>query len=140
MEKFEIILFAALFIHWIADFIFQSDEDAKNKSKSMKHLLSHTFTYSLTWFCALVLLKLSLIITNNDYYWIESYCLYLFVLVTFTIHTITDYLTSRLNSKLWAEGKVHNFFVSIGFDQILHYIQLYFTIKYLLWLPTLQYL
>jgi len=55
----------------------------------------------------------------------------LFFLITFVAHTITDYFTSRLNSKLWAEGKVHWFFVSIGFDQILHYIQLFSTYQIL---------
>lgn len=54
-----------------------------------------------------------------------------FWLITFIAHTITDYFTSRLNSKLWSEGKVHNFFVSVGFDQVLHYVQL-FTTYYLL--------
>jgi hypothetical protein len=54
-----------------------------------------------------------------------------FWLITFVCHTITDYFTSRLNSRLWAKGDVHNFFVSIGFDQVLHYVQL-FTTYYLL--------
>jgi len=55
----------------------------------------------------------------------------LFLPITFVAHTITDYFTSRLNSKLWVEGKVHYFFVAVGGDQILHYVQL-FTTYYLL--------
>lgn len=38
-----------------------------------------------------------------------------------------DYFTSRLNSKLWAQGRTHDFFVAVGFDQVLHYIQLILT-------------
>jgi len=55
----------------------------------------------------------------------------LFCLITFITHTITDYFTSRLNSKLWEQGKVHNFFVALSFDQILHYVQLFLTYWFL---------
>jgi len=41
-------------------------------------------------------------------------------------------LPAGINAKLWAKGDVHNFFVSIGFDQVLHYIQLFITFKYLM--------
>lgn len=56
-----------------------------------------------------------------------NYNMYWFVPITFIFHTITDYFTNRLNSKLWAKGDVHNFFVSVGFDQCLHYVQLFLT-------------
>jgi hypothetical protein len=55
----------------------------------------------------------------------------LFVWITFLSHTIQDYFTSRLNSRLWAKGDTHNFFVSIGWDQVLHYTQLLLTYYYL---------
>jgi hypothetical protein len=67
----------------------------------------------------------------NHYWGVYIPLGFLFVLITFIAHTITDYFTSRLNSKLWQQGKVHNFFISVGFDQVLHYIQL-FTTYYLL--------
>ncbi len=70
-----------------------------------------------------------------------------FMVITFIAHTVIDYFTSRLNSKLWARAEywrkrtetdspgypelqgrfVHRFFVSIGFDQLLHFIQLLLT-------------
>ncbi len=62
--------------------------------------------------------------------WIVWSTLY-FCMITLITHTITDYFTSRLNSKLWAGGKVHYFFVSVGFDQVLHYGQLFLTYHYL---------
>ena len=109
-----------LITHWIADFVLQSDWQAKNKSKRWDALLAHTGIYSLVWFIVMA------------YYHSEdpSIGLY-FAIITMIAHTATDYITSRINSKLWADGKVHYFFVSIGFDQILHYIQLAVTYHYL---------
>lgn len=113
-------IFAILFIHWIADFVCQTDWQAKNKSKDNYALLSHTTGYSLVWFMA-----------GLPFYSYAPILFFAFIGITFVAHTITDYYTSRLNSKLWAAGKVHYFFVSVGFDQILHYVQL-FTTYYLL--------
>ena len=113
-----LIIIGILFFHWIADFVIQKDEDAKGKSSSWRHLLSHTIDYSLVWY----ILSFILVFTGvlpTIFLW--------FAPITFVIHTMTDYCTSRLNSILWAKGDVHNFFVSVGFDQFLHYVQLFGT-------------
>jgi len=119
-------IFGILIVHWIADFILQSDADAKGKSVYMKHLVSHTFLYSLFWVAPLLIYSIL-----NDLYHVTAgkklHNKFYFVIITFILHTVTDYFTSRLNSKLWAAGKTHNFFVSIGFDQLLHYFQLFIT-------------
>lgn len=58
---------------------------------------------------------------------------YFFMLsITFITHWITDYNTSRWTSKLWAKGDVHNFFVVVGGDQLIHYLTLLITYKILL--------
>lgn len=128
-------IFSIIVIHWIADFVLQTDKQAKGKSKNWSDLLSHTSIYSLVW------LLIGFGIFLNDFkpynqihntqmndYWNHYIPLgLLFVFITFICHTITDYFTSRLNSKLWAKGQTHKFFVSIGFDQILHYVQLFLT-------------
>jgi Protein of unknown function (DUF3307) len=120
-----IIILSILFIHWVADFVLQTDKQAKGKSKNWSDLLAHTFTYSTMWiFASCLLIGYESKGHTTQWYVIHSI---LFGLVTFICHTITDYFTSRLNSKLWAKGDVHNFFVSIGFDQYLHYIQLFVT-------------
>ena len=36
-----------LFLHWVFDFVFQTDYMARNKSKSIKALASHVAIYSL---------------------------------------------------------------------------------------------
>lgn len=46
-------------------------------------------------------------------------------------HIATDAITSRINSKLWAAKKVHWFFVSVGFDQWIHFVTLILVYKYL---------
>lgn len=102
-------IFILLPFHWFGDFIIQSDDEAKNKSTSIKSLLFHTSKYSLIMFiCGLLLFSFKIAL--------------IFGLIQFITHTVIDYFTSKINSKLWKAGKVHNFFVSTGFDQCLHYI------------------
>lgn len=118
-------IFTIIVIHWLADFVLQTDSQAKGKSKNWSDLLSHTMNYTTVWgFVGTTLIVINLFYPFFEY---KSWSLTLFVLITFIAHTITDYFTSRLNSKLWTEGKTHLFFVSIGFDQILHYVQLFLT-------------
>lgn len=126
------IVLGMLFVHWFADFVLQDPDDAVLKSTSKKHLLSHTIGYSLVWYT----LGVIYVLFNLDTYihWHLTY----FVLITFTVHTITDYFTSKLNSKLWkivektgSRKAAHNFFVSVGFDQFLHFLQLFLTFKLL---------
>lgn len=112
-----------LFYHWIADFIVQTDEEAKGKSTDNVMLLSHTSTYAAMWVIPGLILSL--------FYHIPPILVLEFIAITFVAHTITDYITSRLNKYLWEKGDVHNFFVSIGFDQLLHYAQLLITFKLL---------
>jgi hypothetical protein len=128
-------IFGIIIIHWIADFIFQDERWAIGKSKNWKDLLSHTFTYSVIWYAVIVCFA---IIGNHfngptikDLGW--SSWMMLFPVITFIFHTATDYVTSRIVSKKFAEGKygspIPNFgaFSIIGFDQVLHYIQLFLT-------------
>jgi len=105
-----------LAIHWFADFVMQTDKQAKGKSRQWKWLLSHTATYSLFWFIP-ILIIFNLNVLSAIY----------FVLITFVIHTAQDYVTSRINSRLHQQNKIHEFFVSVGFDQLLHFIQLLLT-------------
>ena len=125
-----LVAFIITIIHWFADFVLQTDWQAQNKSKSNFALLSHTSNYSLVWLLPMCLVfgKMKEGATTEWIVWTTLY----FSIITFFAHTITDYFTSRLNSKLWSAGKVHYFFVSVGFDQVLHYGQLFLTYHYLL--------
>ncbi len=119
MTIIEII--SILLIHWFADFVLQTHWQAFNKSKNNEALTMHVLSYSAIWF---VISHYMILIGFNP-------IIILFAPITFIFHWITDYYTSRINSKLWAKGNVHGFFVSVGFDQVLHYVQLILCYKYL---------
>ena len=94
--------------------------------------MTHTFIYSMIW---LVLLSFyGLFIAHDHTLEVPLYVLLvpiLFALITFIIHTITDYITSREVHKYFDKKDTHNGFIIIGLDQILHYVQIYLTIKLL---------
>lgn len=79
------IIIAILVIHWIADFLCQTDKMAQGKSKNWSDLLEHTLLYSL------IFLIFSLFLFKCD-----AVSCSLFWLITFICHTVTDYFTSKL--------------------------------------------
>lgn len=116
------IVFAIIIIHYIADFIVQTDWQAKNKSKSWEALLNHTFIYSAIF--GLIMCFILPVESNKH---LPTY----FFLITFICHTIIDYFTSRWVKKSFEKQDYHLGFVKIGFDQILHYTQLLLTFYFL---------
>lgn len=137
MEINLLVVLAIIIIHWFADFLMQDEKWALGKSKNWSDLLSHTVTYSLVWLvigiiCEFTRMCLTLEVTKFNYLPI----LY-FSLITFIAHTITDYFTSRIVSKKFANQQygspIPNFggFTIIGIDQVLHYAQLFLTYYFL---------
>lgn len=104
-----------LIIHFLADFGLQTGDQAVNKYKSNLYLFYHVGMYSLVWLFAMYgytgLLLPSI----------------LFAAITFVCHFATDYVTSKISHKFFEEKDFHNGFVTVGFDQVLHYCQLLFT-------------
>jgi hypothetical protein len=116
-----------LVIHWVADFLMQTEAQATNKSKDNYWLLTHVSIYSFMWLVILLGFRF------------EPIGVLKFTLITFIAHFITDYFTSRWTSKLYKKGKFYGFpafFSVIGLDQILHYIQL--IVCFLLFIKELQ--
>jgi hypothetical protein len=129
-----IITLGIIFCHWVFDFVFQDEKWALGKSKSIKCLLMHTITYSaLWWFPILTIFTVGYIYPGTPLDNLNWYIIGLFPLITFVFHTLTDYITSKIVSKRFADGyyggPIPNFggFAIIGFDQVLHYIQLFLT-------------
>ena len=87
-----------VWLHFFADFVLQSDYVARNKSSNNKILALHCLIYSI------------------PFLWLG----WVFALFNGLCHFITDYITSRVSSKLYKSGEIHWFFVVIGFDQAVH--------------------
>ena len=97
---------ALLGVHWVADFVLQTHWQATNKSKNNVALLHHVTTYTAVFSIgALVLFGAA----GGP-----------FAAVNGILHFSTDYCTSRATSRLYAKQDYHNFFVVIGFDQLIH--------------------
>ncbi len=56
-----------------------------------------------------------------------GYFILVWAVVNGVLHFITDAITSRITSKLWQKNDMHNFFVVVGFDQLVHYACLFIT-------------
>ncbi len=96
------VMFAGLliiyFLHWIGDFVLQTDNMALNKSHDNNFLFLHCSVYSLM------------------FVWLGI----TFYLLNFVLHFAVDYFTSRMTARLWEEERRHEFFVIIGMDQFIH--------------------
>lgn len=103
--------------HYISDFLLQNKYMAENKSSSLEALLVHTCVYGMFWMILTMFLFNDMILSV------------IFGLITFVTHTIIDFVTSKINSKLYKNGKIRLFFNVIGFDQVLHYLVLWFLFK-----------
>lgn len=110
---------ALLILHWVADFVFQTHWQASNKSKSNIALAHHVITY--TGFLGVAV--------PGIFFQVNASAA-AFVAVNGVLHFVTDWCTSRVSSKLYAKQDWHNFFVVIGFDQLIHQCTLAGTMIY----------
>jgi hypothetical protein len=96
-----------LFAHFLGDFLFQSNDMALKKAKSIKWLMIHVGAYTM----ALGLVALLLFPWHN--WW-------LFVLLNGALHAFVDFFTSKIIARAsqWQDKKW--FYTGIGFDQFLH--------------------
>lgn len=94
-----------LVIHYVADFVFQTDWQAVNKSKNNRALATHVGTYSIPF----LVLGLP------------------FWAITFVTHFVTDYFTSRLVAHFNKKEMRGAMFMTIGFDQLVHGVTLVLT-------------
>jgi hypothetical protein len=115
-----------LTVHFVADFVLQSDWMAQNKSKRNDALALHVTIYTAT-FLLLGGLPLLRILDHPG-----GPVFGLWLLFNGAAHFATDYVTSRISSRLWAAKQVHNFFVCIGADQLIHALTLGLTMAWLL--------
>lgn len=118
-----ILIFALIAIHWVADFVLQTHWQASNKSKNWWALSAHVATYT-----GALLLLTGVVIYGIPGLAVMSIPAFLmWVLLNGVIHFGVDAVTSRASSKLFAKDW-HNFFVVVGFDQVIHYFTLFGTL------------
>ena len=111
------LLIGMFTLHFIGDFVFQTRKMADNKSKSIYYLTSHVL-----WYC-IAFMPTFLLIGGNVAY-VE------FMVVLFTTHWITDFITSKITTYFWKKKQIKSFFTTIGFDQLIHIITLLLMFKY----------
>jgi len=124
MEITEIL--GLLFCHWIGDFVLQSNEVAKCKSNDSIALTSHCTSYLFAITIFIILFQVLPWHLERNFTQVQINT-FIFLGLTFFSHWIQDYITSRINSYLYSKGQIHNFYVSLGFDQFLHFCQLILT-------------
>lgn len=116
-----------LVCHWVADFVCQTDWQAKNKSSDNWALSKHVLSYTAVLFIGSGM-GMAVADPAGVYYWPWLG----WVAFNAGAHWVTDYFTSRLNSRLWKEQRVHDFFVGVGFDQLVHFLTLGLTLAWIL--------
>lgn len=135
------IILSIIIIHWFADFVMQDEKWATNKSKSNIELFKHVITYSLIWLWVGCMTQFNksncLLFGDFKMFKLTLSKILLFFIITFICHFITDYITSRIVSKKFAKQEYGSSipntgaFTVIGWDQVLHYVQLFITYKLL---------
>ena len=92
------LIILIMWVHFVSDFVLQTDYIALNKSKYTECLLTHCVIYSTPF-----------LIFGLEYAFING-----------ILHFIVDYLSSSLTTYFWAKEQRHWFFVTIGCDQAIH--------------------
>ena len=92
------VFLCLVWVHFVADFVLQSDSMALNKSKNNAWLFAHSFVYGFSFL-----------------WWGWEFAAMIGI-----AHFHVDWVTSRGTAWLWQAEKRHWFFALIGFDQALH--------------------
>lgn len=92
------VVILLLWLHFVADFVLQSNYVAIHKSKNNLILLKHVLIYGVLF------IPISL----------------KFALINAVFHFVVDYITARMTNIFWRYNERHWFFVTIGLDQVIH--------------------
>lgn len=109
--------------HWVADFVFQTEHMALNKSTSNVALGKHVGAYTAVLGVLTVVPFFSMLgatsATENAASVMDTFAA--FLLLNAALHFATDFVTSRAVKLEFANENKHNGFVIIGIDQLIHH-------------------
>ena len=109
MFSLEIIIWIVV-VHFVADYLLQTEWMGVNKSSSLTALGSHIAIYTVVLMLAI------------DPVW---------GLFNGIVHGVIDYGSSRWSKRLWVNKEYSSFFTVLGFDQLLHLMILFVSYKWL---------
>jgi hypothetical protein len=129
------IIIAILVGHYVGDFVTQQNNHKINRTNNiyhkikryLKHIYPHTLIYSGILTGLLLILQIF-----NLLPFIHYINILWFFIITYISHLLTDLFVTLVVNKHLLKNKRHKYFVTIGFDQLIHYITLFLTI-YFLW-------
>ncbi len=132
------LILQIVFAHWVSDFVLQSGWMATNKSHNWSALAAHVVTYTVsmaTIMLIFITVTAYINMNNTGLYAVlfaffpvaVGYFIVMWAVINGVLHFITDAITSRITSKLWQKNDMHNFFVVVGLDQLVHYACLFIT-------------
>lgn len=134
-----LIAFILIVIHYIADFMAQTEVMALGKSKSLRILCYHTYVYTAIFAYAFILyLLFHLGMGHHKLYDINLTPMVLwFFPITFVSHTVIDYVSSKITARKFEKKEYYTgipnmgAFSIIGLDQVFHYATLFLTYHFL---------
>ena len=135
LEYYVSFVTAMLFVHWVADFVCQSDKMAKGKSSSIGELSKHLISYAVVFTVGTFLTALVLGVWGHGKWFFKDGfpAFWVFVFINVGSHFFIDFVTSRAAKLEFERGNTGTAFKIIGFDQFLHIaimaISLYYTVS-----------
>lgn len=110
-----------LIIHYLFDFVFQSEWMAKNKSKELNPLMLHICVYSMG-------LVLMMMFNIHLFVNVPIYVLNLWFWTNLTAHFLTDFISSTISAHFFSNNKTRYGFLTVGLDQLIHYLTIFYTL------------
>lgn len=114
MEIYYLLILSFL-LHWLGDFVFQSDELSITKHKNFTQLIKHSIIYTLPFLYA------GIFIYATNMFNIKLFDLSLFLFLTFLLHLIIDYFVSKSGYNQFEKTKPNTFLGVLIIDQIMHF-------------------
>lgn len=94
-----VTILTLVWLHFLGDFILQTDQMAMEKSSDWRMLTIHAGVYSIGF----------IVVFGHTY-----------GIVNLVLHWCIDGISSRITSKLWKSKRCNAFFTTIGADQAIH--------------------